>query len=379
MVVKPKRNFLLAAAALLICLALAGLPAFSQKSGPLEPGPKRPGSVSRPPAEDEDLPRIETKGPRRAPESDALFTSETRVVTVDVSVIDKNGNFIPNIPKQYFQVLEDGKPQKIQSFGQDSDAPMTVCLLIEFSDMFQSYWSETWYQTLTAAYGFIDTLQPQDWVALVAYDLRPEILVDFTQDKRKILEGMRRLQIAGFREANLYDAVTDMAQRMQDIEGRKSIVLISSGMDTFSKLTFGKTRKILQDAGVTIYSIGMMQALRMWADSRGRMSSITRLDFLQADNQLRTFSRETGGMAFFPRFYGEFPSIFKAIHYSMRNQYSLTYQPSNTKRDGEWREIEVRLIDPKNNKDLRIVNKKGKTIKYDILAKNGYYAPRPVE
>ncbi len=75
-------------------------------------------------------------------------------------------------------------PQQIATFDK-SEAPMTVCLVIEFSNLFQSYWSETWYQTLSAAYGFLDTLKPDDYVAVVAYDMRPEILSDFTTDKRK--------------------------------------------------------------------------------------------------------------------------------------------------------------------------------------------------
>ena len=101
---------------------------------------------------------------------------------------------------------------------------------------------------------------------------------------------------------------------MKEIEGRKAIVLISTGIDTFSKLTFDKTRKSLQESGVPIYAIGLMQTLRELIDARGDMGAIQRLDFLQADNTLRTFTKETGGMAFFPRFYGEFPSIFGSIH-----------------------------------------------------------------
>ena len=96
---------------------------------------------------------------------------------------------------------------------------------------------------------------------------------------------------------------------------------------------------------------------------------------------MRTFAAESGGMAFFPRFYGEFPNIFQAIHYSMRNQYTLTYVPSNQQKDGKWRKIKVRLIDPKNPKnDLRMVaGKKNKRVKYQVVARSGYRAPRPVE
>ena len=257
---------------------------------------------------------------------------------------------------------------------------MTVALVIEFSNLFQQYWTESWYQTLQATYGFVDTLQPDDWVAVVAYDLRPEILSDFTQNRGKTRAALQRLRIAAFRESNLYDAVTYTIERMKDIEGRKSIVLIASGIDTFSKLNFRPgspqdTRRRSDglrhrpDASPT-------HRLRFLWKGWGRCNDST---FCRRDNQMRTFARETGGMAFFPRFYGEFPTIYRAIHHSMRNQYSMTYSPTNTKRDGKWRKIKVRLVDPKNNKNLRIVNQKGKSIKYQIMAKTGYTAPREVE
>jgi VWFA-related protein len=190
---------------------------------------------------------------------------------------------------------------------------------------------------------------------------------------------MQRLRIAAFSEANLYDALTDTADRMKDIEGRRAIIVISSGIDTFSKLTFDKTRKLLQDDGVPIYAIGMMQALREYYDSHGMLGSIARLDFLQADNQMRTFASESGGQAFFPRFYGEFPGIYNAISQALRNQYTLGYQPSNTARDGKFRKIKVDLVNPATGEPLRVTDQKGKPIKYKIVAKNGYTAPREVE
>src|SRR5437764_15395904 len=169
--------------------------------------------------------------------------------------------------------------------------------------------------------------------------MRPEILSDFSTDKRAAYEAMQRLRIAGFSESNLFDALTDTADRMSEIEGRKAIVLISSGIDTFSKLTFDKTRKIIQTAGVPIYALGLMQALREYYDARGAMGPIARLDFLQADNQMRTFAKETGGMSFFPRFEGEFPNIFRSIAESLRSQYTLGYHPTNTARDGKFRRL----------------------------------------
>ncbi len=331
------------------------------------------------PAESE-LPKIPSKfGKKEDRLADGpSFKSDVTAVQVDVSVLDKNGHFIPNIPRGNFRILEDNVPQTISNFSL-GEAPMTVCMVIEFSNRYQSYYTESWYQTLAASYGFVETLKPDDFVAIVAYDLRPETLSDFTTDRMKTQEAMQRMRIAAFSESNLFDALTDTADRMSEIEGRKAIVLISSGVDTFSKLTFDKTRKIIQTAGVPIYALGLMQALREYYDARGAMGSIERLDFLQADNQLRTFAKESGGQAFFPRFYGEFPSIFRSIHEALRNQYSLAYNPSNGAKDGKYRRIKVDLVNPATGEPLRVVDEKGKPMKYTVVAKAGYTAPRAVE
>lgn len=297
---------------------------------------------------------------------------------MDVAVVDNKGHFIPNIPKANFRILEDNVPQRISNFSM-GEAPLTVCMVIEFSNRFQQFWSEPWYQTLTAAYGFLETMKPDDYVAVIAYDMRPEILSDFSTDRRKTYEAMQRLRIPGFSESNLYDALADTEDRMSSIEGRKAIILIASGIDTFSKLTFDKARKAIQDGGVPIYAIGLMQALREMMDAYGYMGPMQRMDFLQADNQMKTFANETGGMSFFPQFYGEFPSIFQAISQSLRNQYSIAYSPTNAARDGKYRKIKVELVNPATNDLLRVVDEKGKPIKYQVLAKAGYTAPREVE
>jgi len=364
---------------------VAGL-SVGQEQGPnRDPGatvtrPRKKDGGNAPDGETEQpkIPSRLSKKDKPDTEGLATFSSNVEIVSVDVAVLDNKGHFIPNIPKGNFRVLEDNVPQPLKSFTM-GEAPMTVAMVIEFSNKFQQYWSEAWYQTLTASYGFLQTLKRDDYVAIVAYDIRPEILSDFSTDKTKAQEAMQRLRIAAFSECNMYDALTDTADRMSGIEGRKAIVLVSSGIDTFSKITFDKARKSLQASGVPIYAIGLMQALREWYDARGYMGAIARLDFLQADNTLRTFTKETGGMAFFPRFYGEFPSIFQAIHQSLRNQYVIGYEPTNKARDGKFRKIKVELVNPATSEPLRVTDEKGKPIKYQIIAKQGYTAPREVE
>ena len=371
-----------------VALALGSSPLlYAQKSGPLSPRGPRPApdaTVARP-KQPEELPRIETRKKQEIPEESAFFTTETNLVNVDVAVVDEQGRFIPGIPQGNFLVLEDKVPQKVASFGL-SQAPMTVCLLIEFNARFQQYWSETWYQTLTAAYGFTETLRPEDWVAVVAYDLRPEILSDFTKDRRKTYQALQRLRTTGFSEANLYDALVETAERMSTIEGRKAIVLISTGMDTFSKLNYGETRRRMQDAGVTVYAVGMMQMLRQRAPTPMARSTAP-----GAAPPAWTSSKPTTRCAPSPKRPAAWPSSrastassrpsSRTVHYTMRNQYTLAYSPTNQKKDGKWRKIKVRLIDPKNpKKDLRITRgSKSKRVKYQIVAKAGYRAPNEVE
>src|SRR5712671_3533565 len=135
-------------------------------------------------APDSDQPKIPSKLSNKnkadLPPEAPSFKVDTSVVSVDVAVLDNKGHFIPNIPRGNFRILEDNVPQQISSFNL-GEAPMTVTILIEFSGKFhQYYYGPAWYQTLAASYGFVETLKPEDYVAIVAFDMKPEILSDFS-------------------------------------------------------------------------------------------------------------------------------------------------------------------------------------------------------
>jgi VWFA-related protein len=378
-------KYLKAAVMLTLALLMTGirLPVATAQQGP-QSQPSE--TVAKPkktvPADipaDTDQPPIPSqyKKDKEATTNLPTFHSDVTAVQVEVSVLDNKGHFIPNIPKEKFRVLEDDVPQQIATFSTNADAPMTVAMVIEFDNKFTRYWSQGWYETLMASYGFVQTLKPEDYVAIVAFDMRPEILCDFTTDRMKVQEAMQRLRIPGFSESNLFDALVDTTQRMSNIEGRKAILLIATGRDTFSKLTFDKARKAIQEGGVPIYAISILQAYRIMADQY--MGPMQRMDFLQADNEMNTFARETGGQAFFPRFLGEYPGIFQAVSTALRNQYSIAYHPSNQAKDGKYRKIKVELVNPENGEALKIVDEKHKPIKYSVIAKGGYNAPKEVE
>ncbi len=135
------------------------------------PPPSAPTNDAEPAAEEPKIPSKFSRKGKELPENTPTFSSDVNTVELDVAVLDNKGHFLPNIPRADFRVLEDNVPQKIATFSMNSDAPMTIAMVIEFNNLFQQYWSEGWYETLTATYGFVQTLKPDDYVAIVAYDL----------------------------------------------------------------------------------------------------------------------------------------------------------------------------------------------------------------
>jgi VWFA-related protein len=296
-------------------------------------------------------------------------------VTLDVGVVlQKTHEFVPNLQPANFRVYEDGVPQKVVGF-QRTRAPITAVLLCEFAST--NYWFV--YDMRNAAYAFAQQLQPDDYIAVVTYDLKTQILTDFTQDKRLVYESLNTLVIPGFRETDMFDAVYTTLDRLSRIEGRKYVVLIGSGYDSFSKINLDKVlAKIKATPNVTIFSVGTGQAARITGNARTGLFGPKEIDYLQADNQMSTFARMTGGMSFFPRFAGEMPDIFHTINDNIRNQYVLTYTPSNAKQDGSYRKIRVELVD-NEGQPLKMQDEKHHPLKYDIIARDGYKAKQQVD
>jgi VWFA-related protein len=297
------------------------------------------------------------------------------VVTVDVGVLlEKTHQFVPNLKEENFRVYEDGKPQQLVSFAR-TQAPITAVLLLEFAA--NNYYFI--YDMRNAAYAFAQQLRPDDYVAVATFDLRTQILTDFTQDKRLVYQALNSLQIPAFSETNTFDALYQTLDRLSRVEGRKYVIFIGSGRDTFSKINLDKIlQKVKATPNVTIYTVGTGQTARLTGNANGGLFGPKEIDFLQADNQLRTFANLTGGRAYFPRFVGEMPEIFQDINDSIRNQYVISYRPSNARQDGTYRKIRVELVNNEGH-PLQMQDEKHHNLKYDVVARDGYRAKQEVE
>lgn len=331
----------------------------------LAQGPKKDigNKVPLPPVASEPQPASKDAplaGDRQAGSS---LSIDVDLVNVDVVVTDKDGNPIGGLEKRHFKVFDNNVEQKVTNFS-PSDAPLTVVVIVEFGDTILQ-----WYEDFVGpAAGFINSLRPEDWGALVAYDIRPEILVDFTKDKRALFDGLNRLRIPAYREICLYDAVYDTLKRMENVDGKKAIFLISSGLDTISKHNYPETLKKAEASDTVIYSVSIGQYVRLLYESR--MGPEESIEFLQADNVMRSLAEATGGTAFFPRFQGQFGGIYETVSAHLRNQYSIGFAPSVRATDGKFRKLRVE-VDPTLD-----VNKDGKPDKLKVKHKKGYLPPK---
>lgn len=301
------------------------------------------------------------------------------LVNVDAVVYHKkSGQIVTGLKKENFALYEDGAQKDITYFS-TPEAPITVSLVLEYSRLSSllgssNYFEPGYWEVLRPAAMFLTQFvkPPNDYVSVLAYDMRPTPLTDFTNDPGRIRQVINLLfrNFPASSEANLFDAMKlvllggrgdsvvleDSKERTSEYAGlaslqgrRKAMIIISSGIDTFSKINYGDARKIAQNAGVPIYIIGTgnlffkkYEHLMSATDGLLGATSPGRLTMLQANNTLNTFAKETGGKFYPVTFEGELPGVLQSINALLRNQYSLGYNPGE-RRDGKQHKLLVKV------------------------------------
>ncbi|HXT63148.1 MAG TPA: VWA domain-containing protein [Pyrinomonadaceae bacterium] len=331
----------------------------------------------------------------------------TNVVNVDAVVYNKKtGQITTGLTKKNFEVYVDGVKRDITNFS-TPDAPITITLVVEFSKLaedFGYYGSSgqepgTYEVIRPTAYFLSQFMTPQDYVSVIAYDMRPTPITDFTNNPARIQQVIRLLlnNQPAFSDSNMFDALKltliggrgdsvvleDSKESKADYAGmvavpndrRKAVLLVASGIDTFSKINYEQARKIVQNSGIPLYIIGTANLfMKRFGDSmdpgRGisiRGIPIDRMTFLQADNQMKTFAKDTGGAYFPVTFEGELPTVLSSINALLRNQYSLGFNPGDV-RDGKPHKILVKVdVDGDGTTDEKA---------YRVQSREVYIAPR---
>lgn len=369
-----------AALAALVSSSFAGFVGYSQsrRQPPTsnEKKNKRPDGTTQPPGEQQEQVPPDLVGKQKDAET---ISVSANLVNVDAVVYNKkSGQIVNGLKKENFAIFEDGVKMDITNFA-TPEAPITVAMVVEYSKLGEAlgYAGSSGMERGTAEVIQPTALflsqfvkPPDDYVSVIAYDIRPTPLTDFTNDPRRINEVINLLirNNPAFRETNLYDALKftliggrgdsvvleNSKERQQNYAGlssltgrRKAVILVCSGIDTFSKINYGQARKIAQNAGVPLYIIGTGNLFfKKYGDRIPATDSLLgdpgRMTFLQAQNALGTFAKETGGAYYPMTFAGEIPNILRTINALLRSQYSLGYNPGDV-HDGKQHKIVVKV------------------------------------
>ncbi|HYK58456.1 MAG TPA: VWA domain-containing protein [Bryobacteraceae bacterium] len=293
----------------------------------------------------------------------ALAQDEPIKVNVDLvnvlcAVRNKGGGLIGNLEKSDFTLFEDGKQQEIKYFTRETDLPLTIGLLVDVSAS-QERLIET--ERSAAHQFFTRVLRPKDEAFLISFGAEAELLQDYTSSPKLLLDGLNQLHLSvpvgGLHPGPvptmqnragtiLYDAVFLAAdEKLRREVGRKAIVVITDGVDTGSKITRDKSIEAALKADSIIYSI-FYQDVAAYGPFGGGGGG---------RGELQRMSSDTGGKVFDVDRRHTLDEAFREIQDDMRSQYAIGYTPTNARKDGTFRKIDLRV----SNKDYKVQTRKG--------------------
>lgn len=283
--------------------------------------------------------------PPPAGQVETSITLDVNRVNMLFTVSDKKGRFVTDLQKEDFLITEEKKPQQIVEFVAETDLPLRLAVLIDTSNSIRDRFR---FQQEAAVEFINSVMRPQDKAVIVSFDSGPELVADLTSDVPKLTAAIRSLRPGG--GTSFYDAIymacrEKLQQDQPRHKFRRALIVLSDGDDNNSRYSRDQALEMAQKADVVLYGIS--------TNNSGMEKD--------GDKVLRYFTRETGGLVFFPFKLQDLAQSFENIANELRHQYNLLYRPEPAKTDGMFHEVDIKV---KNRKDLI------------VRARKGYYAPR---
>ncbi len=271
-----------------------------------------------------------------AQDNDEIINVESSIVVLNAAVSDNQGKAVSGLKQTQFKIFEDGKEQKIDFF-QSEETPFAAIILLDTSGSMEARVS----MARSAAINFLDGLRPNDVAAIYNFDSKVSLIQDFS-NTRDIAEKVFDLKADGYTVLNdaVYQAAAELEKRP---EKRRAVIILSDGADTRSGRSADKALKAALAANVTIYTVDMSAA-----DTNGR-------ERLLSQGALKNFAEKSGGYFVATPGGVAMRDAFKSIVEELGVQYTLGFQPLNTKKDGKWHSLEIRVARP----NLTIRTRKG--------------------
>jgi VWFA-related protein len=311
------------------------------------------------------------KGEQGNQRSEIRFTPLTRTVTIKLHVEDPNGYFLPNIRPENFAVYEDGVRQKNVSVEVEHSA-VSIALLIEAGSRYHEVNKLLGDEMPYFGRELFDVLTPADKIAVFKYDSKLQTLAEFGPFHKDLDGNFHQLSTPDISEANFYDALLETMNRMKTISGRKAIIAISSGVDTFSKTNFQEVLRTAQDCGTPIYTIGLAPLMQRESAVYGPSAPFARIDWDSAEKQMEKLTKASGGRAYAIESAVGIAGIYDDIMENLRVRYVVSYVSSNPATVGPPRKIQVELIDPQTGQQLKIRDSNGRVIAAKVFVQESY-------
>ena len=268
---------------------------------------------------------------------------KTDLVTLTLTVTDVYGRYVSGLNKNAFSITDNGQPQDITFFS-DSDAPVSIGILFDVSD---SMSKDKIAKARNALSRFILTSHPSDEYFLIAFNNRAQLLLDRTRDSDAVLQKLTLLQPKN--NTALYDAVYLGVERVtRGVHQKRALLIISDGQDNASRYNFGEVRRLMKEADVVTYAVGIIGG----SDATSSLG-------MQGQSFLDEISSVSGGKSFYPQSDVELDEIFERIALELRHQYSVGYTPKDFEPDGKWRKVKTKVKPPRGLPRLTVRGREG--------------------
>jgi len=246
--------------------------------------------------------------------------------------VEDGDKLVGGLTEQNFRLLEDGQGRSFRLA--EPESPILVTLLVEYSQISGIYLSDI----EQAVRSFVDAAPEGHWYALATYSHGYTIHEDFTKQKGKILAAFAELGQPVWSEVDTYDAIYDILEKLDLLPGRKVLVVVGSGLDTFSSRTLPEVQRKIESSNVTVFGIAAGTLLRGQYDAY--LGTGARMELTQAEAFFRMLADKSGGQAFFPRFETAYRDIMQNVFLTLQHQYRMVYE-SRTPADKKFHRLKL--------------------------------------
>jgi Ca-activated chloride channel homolog len=299
------------------------------------------------------------------------FDPATSSVAMKLLVQDSTGYFIPDLHRDNFAVYEDGVRQQ-NATVEIEHAPITLGIVMEHGGRFKGFNKNSSEEVLRAGRQILGELGREDKVAIWEYADAAQQVSDFTTG-HDLLDGLfLTSRVPDSSETNLYDALFSTSKTMKTVTGRKALIVITSGLDTFSKAKYADALDAVRDSGTPIYIINLGPDLRAAAANYPTASAYAHMDWQKIEGQLREIAKVSGGRMYTENSVLDLTGVYDDLMENLRVRYVINYRSTNSNPPDVARTVRVELVDPKTNGPLEIVDANGKIIRSKVIVENKY-------